>query len=235
MIHTMIQTEPGLLTVADIQDIQRVAASLPDEPEDPRVQQLWDAWLSERPRRQVPPPSQRATVAPITPRYGAWLPPEARSALKRVLMVEDDLLVVPMKEGGWRSFSEMEIAAERDRFVEIVLSHAPALAGGSGDEERSRRTRIGDERPKLVVIEGIEVTTALDPYLPLRALAAYSGMSARSLRDRLTDPYHPLPHYRVGGKLLVRRSEFDRWIARYRQVGNTDVERIAGDVLRDLR
>jgi hypothetical protein len=155
MIHTMIQTEPGLLTVADIQDIQRVAASLPDEPEDPRVQQLWDAWLSERPRRQVRPPSQRATVAPITPRYGAWLPPEARSALKRVLMVEDDLLLVPMKEGGWRSFSEMEIAAERDRFVEIVLSHAPALAGGSGDEERSRQTRIGDERPKLLVVEGI--------------------------------------------------------------------------------
>jgi hypothetical protein len=82
---------------------------------------------------------------------------------------------------------------------------------------------------------GSEVTTALDPYLPLRALATYSGMSARSLRDRLTDPYHALPHYRVGGKLLVRRSEFDRWIARYRQVGNPDVERIVGDVLRDLR
>lgn len=95
---------------------------------------------------------------------------------------------------------------------------------------------LGHDRPRLVVVEVVEITSPLDPYLSLRALASYSRCSIRWLRDRLTDPRHPLPCYRLpGGKLLVRRSEFDHWMARYRQVGRADVDKIVGDVLRDLR
>jgi hypothetical protein len=75
----------------------------------------------------------------------------------------------------------------------------------------------------------------LDPYLSLRALAGYSGLSVRKLRDLVNDPAHPLPCYRVGGKLLVRRSEYDAWVARYRRVGNPDLDRIVTETLRDLR
>ncbi|WP_447975373.1 helix-turn-helix domain-containing protein [Nitrospira sp. Kam-Ns4a] len=53
-------------------------------------------------------------------------------------------------------------------------------------------------------------------YLDLRALAAYASCSVRWLRARLADAAHPLPHYRIGRKLLVKREEFDVWIARYR-------------------
>lgn len=49
-------------------------------------------------------------------------------------------------------------------------------------------------------------------YFNLKTLAAYSSCSVRWLRDRLVDRVHPLPHYRVGGKLLVKRDEFDRWM-----------------------
>jgi excisionase family DNA binding protein len=49
-------------------------------------------------------------------------------------------------------------------------------------------------------------------FLDLKTLAAYSSCSVRWLRDRLVDRAHPLPHYRMGGKLLVRRDEFDRWM-----------------------
>jgi hypothetical protein len=85
-----------------------------------------------------------------------------------------------------------------------------------------------------VLAERVVVSTPLDPFLSLRALAAYSGLGARKLRDYLTDPMHPLPCYRVGGKILVRRSEFDAWIARYRQLGRPDVDRLVADALKDL-
>lgn len=94
---------------------------------------------------------------------------------------------------------------------------------------------LGADRPRLVVVEELAVTSPSDPYLSLRALASYSGCSVRWLRDRLGDPLHPLPCYRLpGGKVLVRRGEFDKWLARYRQVGRADVRAIVEDVLQDL-
>lgn len=83
--------------------------------------------------------------------------------------------------------------------------------------------------------ERVVVSTVLDPFLSLKALADYSGLSVRTLRGHLADPFHPLPCYRVGGKIVVRRSEFDAWIARFRQVGHPDVDRIVSEALQDLR
>ena len=61
---------------------------------------------------------------------------------------------------------------------------------------------------------------ALDQYLSLRALAAYSGLSIRKLRDYLDlAPADALPCYRVGGKILVKRSEFDAWMAQFQARG----------------
>ena len=54
-------------------------------------------------------------------------------------------------------------------------------------------------------------------YFSLKALAAYSSCSIRWLRYRLADRTHPLPHHRVEGKLLVKREDFDQWIAQYRE------------------
>jgi excisionase family DNA binding protein len=93
-------------------------------------------------------------------------------------------------------------------------------------------TRVGQVRG--ILAERVEIATPLDPFLSLRALASYSGLGARKLRDYLADPSHPLPYYRVGGKILVRRSEFDTWITRYRQVGRGDVDRLVADALKDL-
>lgn len=94
------------------------------------------------------------------------------------------------------------------------------------------RERVGQVRG--VLAERVIVSTQLDPFLALTALAAYSGLSVRKLREYLDDAAHPLPCYRVGGKILVRRSEFDAWIARHRQVGRADVDQIVADVLRTL-
>jgi hypothetical protein len=53
-------------------------------------------------------------------------------------------------------------------------------------------------------------------YFDLQALAQYSCCSVRWLRNRLVDHHQPLPHYRVGGKILVKCEEFDRWMMTHR-------------------
>lgn len=75
-----------------------------------------------------------------------------------------------------------------------------------------------------------------DAYLSLKTLSGYSGLSVRTLRGHLTSAAHPLPHYRVGGKLLVKRSEFDAWIARFRDAGKptVNIDELTDQVLRGL-
>ncbi len=83
-------------------------------------------------------------------------------------------------------------------------------------------------------VDGVALTTSWDPYLSLKALAAYSSLSERILRSFLSAPDRPLPHYRVGGRVLVRRSEFDGWIQVFRRAGDGDAETIAVRILTDL-
>ncbi len=65
-------------------------------------------------------------------------------------------------------------------------------------------------------VGSVAVRVDLDPYLGTAALAAYLGLSRRTVQTLVTDPNDPLPSYRVGGKLLARRSEVDAWMARRR-------------------
>jgi hypothetical protein len=81
-----------------------------------------------------------------------------------------------------------------------------------------------------VLVERMVVSSALDPFLSLRALAAYSGLSVRKLREYLElPPDQALCCYRVGGKILVRRSEFDVWMERYRARGRPELARAIKD------
>lgn len=73
-----------------------------------------------------------------------------------------------------------------------------------------------------------------DGYLPLKTLAGYSGLSVRTLRGYLAHRSRPLPHYRVGGKLLVRKPEFDVWIRAFRVAETGGVDAIVADVLNGL-
>ncbi len=99
------------------------------------------------------------------------------------------------------------------------------------DEGRARaRLSEGPAQVRGILAERVVVSTELDPFLTLRALASYSGLGVRTLRGYLTDPHRPLPCYRIGGKILVRRSEFDAWLAQHRQVGLPNVDRIVDEV-----
>ena len=74
-----------------------------------------------------------------------------------------------------------------------------------------------------------------DGHLPLRRLAAYSGLSVRRLRDYLRDPVTPIPHDRIGGKIVVRRSEFDVWVSLFRADVRNTVDRVVDDLVQGLR
>lgn len=53
-------------------------------------------------------------------------------------------------------------------------------------------------------------------WLGLRELTEYAAVSERTLRSWIQLPYDPLPAVRAGGKILVRRPEFDAWLERRR-------------------
>ena len=74
----------------------------------------------------------------------------------------------------------------------------------------------------------------LDCYLPLRELSAYAGLSVRTLRGYLTHPSRPLPHYRIGGKILVRRSDFDAWATAFRTVATERLSALVAETLEGL-
>jgi hypothetical protein len=66
-----------------------------------------------------------------------------------------------------------------------------------------------------------------DAYLDLKALSKRSCMSVRALRDRLKDSRHPLPCFKLDGKLYVRWPEFVAWMEAYRLSGDTIENKVA--------
>jgi len=99
------------------------------------------------------------------------------------------------------------------------------------------------------VVEEVAIQTHLDPWLSLEALSRYSGLSVRSLRAYLSDPTNPLPHYRmkephviptkagrsktVSGKILIRKSAFDRWMEHF--LHTPALDRIVDEAVAEFR
>ncbi len=98
------------------------------------------------------------------------------------------------------------------------------------------------------VIEGVILQAEVDRWLSLPALSTLSGMSIRTLRAALADPFHPLPHYRmrtphvtitkagkrqtITGKVLVRWTDFTRWMEPYKQPTPT-LDRLVDEAVAD--
>jgi hypothetical protein len=72
-------------------------------------------------------------------------------------------------------------------------------------------------------------STEMD-WLDLRRLTQYAAVSERTLRIWIHSPVDPLPAVQVRGKILVRRTEFDRWLERHR-VRTVDLGCIVGEVV----
>ena len=59
-------------------------------------------------------------------------------------------------------------------------------------------------------------------WLDLKALQEYACVSERTLREWIHRVVNPLPAARVGTKILVRRSVFDRWLEAH-EVKHVDI------------
>lgn len=51
-----------------------------------------------------------------------------------------------------------------------------------------------------------------DRYYTLAELAQYSRLSVQTLARHVRSETNPLPHFRVGTRVLVRRIDFDHWL-----------------------
>ena len=67
----------------------------------------------------------------------------------------------------------------------------------------------------------------------LRRLSEYADVSERTLRSWIHSPVDSLPASRVGGKILVRRRDFDAWLERHRIIplASEHVDDIVQEVL----
>jgi excisionase family DNA binding protein len=73
-------------------------------------------------------------------------------------------------------------------------------------------------------------------WLGIRQATEYACVSERTLRSWVHSPVEPLPAVRVGGKIFVRRSELDAWLARHRvqPLATIDLDAIVKDALRGV-
>ena len=69
-----------------------------------------------------------------------------------------------------------------------------------------------------------------DKFFDLRGLSAYSSLGVSTLRDHIKKG---LPSFKIGGKVLIKLSEFDRWLERYRV--KQDLNAIADDAVNQVK
>ena len=71
--------------------------------------------------------------------------------------------------------------------------------------------------------------TATDGYLSKTEASAYLGIAIRTIDKRL----YEIPHFKVGRRILFKKSELDEWMERYREC-NIDISKLADDVVKDV-
>jgi hypothetical protein len=74
-------------------------------------------------------------------------------------------------------------------------------------------------------------------WLGLRDLTYYANVSERTIRSWIRSPVNPLPAVKVSGKVLVRKSDFDAFLQRYRirPLEEINIDAIVQDVLKGGR
>jgi len=83
----------------------------------------------------------------------------------------------------------------------------------------------------VVSVAEVLLYLAQDRYLDKREAASYTSLSIRNLEARLPE----IPHYRVGKKILFKKSELDHWMETYREGSNHELDRIVDGAMESLK
>jgi hypothetical protein len=78
-----------------------------------------------------------------------------------------------------------------------------------------------------------KVISFKDQYFDLRGLEVYSSIKVPTLRDHIKSG--DLPCFKIKGKILIRRSEFDAWVEGYRVNRKQDLCHLVDDVMSSLK
>jgi len=84
--------------------------------------------------------------------------------------------------------------------------------------------------PDSLIEQGISLN---DKYLDLRGLSQYASLGISTIRDYVKRA--GLPAYKLGGKILIRKSEFDKWMRDYRLHKDNDINDLVDSVMKDLK
>lgn len=77
------------------------------------------------------------------------------------------------------------------------------------------------------------VITLKDQFFDLRGLSAYSAMGVPTLRDYIRN--NKLPSFKVRGKILIKKSEFDSWIENFRINKTQDLDSLVDEIMDSLK
>ncbi len=83
----------------------------------------------------------------------------------------------------------------------------------------------------VVSIQEVLLSFDRDRYMDKRGAAEYTSLSVRNLESHLDE----IPHFRVGNKILFKKSELDRWMETHREGDSHDLDKIADDAVKTLR
>lgn len=87
----------------------------------------------------------------------------------------------------------------------------------------------------MILPDDITETTIIlkDGYMDLKGLSVYSDLGVSTLRDYIRSG--KLPCFKVKGKVLIKKSEFDRWMEGHRMNRKGDIQAIVNDAMRGLQ
>jgi len=84
---------------------------------------------------------------------------------------------------------------------------------------------------QVVSVQEVLLYFSQDRYLDKKEAAAYTSLSTRNLEARLPE----IPHFRVGQKILFKKSELDRWMETCREGDSRNLDLIADEAIKALR